>query len=105
VLSYSKGVTAPQVLETIKTSCKQKNPKKFDFAEIASSANVKSWQEVVTQKEYQSQTDTVKEQIRDEYFVDVIKPRVHPDFVSEAKTQFDSYSRGFKVNSAVNPSN
>lgn len=104
VLSYSKGVTALQILETIKTSCKQKNPKKFDFAEIAKSANVKSWPEVLVQKEYQSQTDAVKEQIKDEYFVDVIKSRVHPDFISEAKIQFDSYSRGVKVSSAENSS-
>lgn len=94
VLENSKGVTAPHVMEAVKTSCKQKHPKKFDFGEIAKSANAKSWPEVVALEEYRSQPDDVKEQMMGQYFIDIINPRVHPDFISEARTQFDSYSRG-----------
>lgn len=94
LLENSKGVTAPHVLDAVKTSCKQKHPKQFDFGDIAKSANAKSWPEVVALEEYRSQPDDVKEQMKDQYFIDIINPRVHPDFISDARTQFDSYSRG-----------
>lgn len=93
LLSNMKGVTASHAIETVKAACKQKYPKEFDFTEIARSANVKSWPEVVTQEVFSSKTDDIKEEIRRQYFADVIQPRVHPDYIVEAGTQFESYSR------------
>lgn len=103
LLSNMKGVTASHVIEAVKAACKQKHPKEFDFAEIARSANVKSWAEVVTQEGFFSKADDVKEEIKLQYFADVIQPRVHPDFILEAKTQFESYSRGIvrKLNNST----
>jgi len=93
LLSNMKGVTASHVIEAVKTACKQKHPKEFDFTEIARSANVKSWPEVVTLERFSSKTDDIKEEINRQYFADVIQPRVHPDYIVEAKMQFESYSR------------
>jgi hypothetical protein len=97
-----KGVIDPHAIETVKTACKQKYPKEFDFSEIAKNANVKSWPEVVAQEGFFSKTDDVKEEIQRQYFADVIQPRVHPDYVEEAKTQFESYSR--KIQRELNKS-
>lgn len=93
LLSNMKGVTASHVIEAVKAACKQKYPKEFDFTEIAKSANVKSWPEVLKDKEVSSKTAAIKEEIESAYFADVIQPRVHPDYIVEAKTQFESYSR------------
>jgi len=88
-----KGVTAPNVIEAVKGACKQKYPKEFDFAEIARSANVMSWTEVLKDKEVSSKTAAIKKEIESAYFADVIQARVHPDYIVEARTQFESYSR------------
>ena len=94
LLSNMKGVTASHVIDAVKAACKQKYPKEFDFTEIARSANVtRSWPEVVALEEFSSKTDDIKEEIKWQYFDDVIQPRVHPDYIVEARTQFESYSR------------
>lgn len=93
LLSNMKGFTASHVIEAVKAACKQKYPKEFDFSEIARGANVKSWLEVVAQEGYSSKTNEIKEEIRRQYFTDVIQSRVHPDYIVEAGTQFESYSR------------
>lgn len=93
LLSNVKGVTASHAIESVKTACKQKYPKVFDFTKIARSANAKTWPEVVRQKDFSSETDDIKKEIKRQYFADIIQPRVHPDYIDEANTQFESYSR------------
>jgi hypothetical protein len=52
-----------------------------------------SWSEVLKDKEVSSNTAAKKKEIESAYFVDVIQPRVHPDYIVEAKAQFESYLR------------
>ncbi|MDX8383584.1 MAG: hypothetical protein R8M45_05845 [Ghiorsea sp.] len=96
LLSKSGDIINLYALKAIKIACKQKFPIKFNFNEIAKKSNVDLWSEVIKKKEYTSLTDEIKKEVKAQYFTAVIKPRVHPDFIAEAKTQFDSYSLGLK---------
>ncbi len=105
VLEHSKSVNSAAVLSTIKTSCKQKYPKVFDFAAIAKSANVRDWTEVARMDEVRALSDQEKNAARKQYFFEVVQPRIHPDFVAEARTQFYSFARGVErqVDKATTP--
>jgi hypothetical protein len=103
VLSHSKGLSDPRVLDTIKVSCKQKYPKTFDFDAIAKAANVPSWSEVAGKDKYRAFDDKNRESVRESYFLEIVSPRVHPDFIAEARTQFDSFARGIDKQLASRP--
>ena len=94
IIENIKEATNPEIVETIKTACKQKFPATFDFEEIANKANVISWNEVVQSDEYKKHTKDEKAELRESYFLHVIEKRVHPDFKIEAKTDFESYAWG-----------
>jgi len=94
VLGHSKGIANQAVLDTIKVSCKQKHPKTFDFVAIAKSANAPDWSEVAAMKEIRTLGVDEREGARSQYCSDIIHSRVHPDFIAEARTQFDGYARG-----------
>ena len=96
VLYYFKGATTGDALRVIQASCKQKYPQHFDFDAIARSANNRAWREVFSLEQYASASDDTKQQIREQYFSDVIAPRVHPAFIGEAATQFEAFSRGLE---------
>jgi hypothetical protein len=92
VLEHSKGIASSTLLDTIKVSCKQKYPKTFDLAAIAKNANTLDWSEVAAMEEIRTLSSDQKDGARNQYFLDVIRPRIHPDFVAEAKIQFDSFA-------------
>ena len=93
VLSYSSSAKTNKALDAVKTSCKSKFPLVIDFEQKARDAGVDSWGIVSRKSEFQSKSNEIKEEIRKQYFSDVVQPRVHPDFLNEAATQFESYAR------------
>jgi hypothetical protein len=101
VLSHVADAKTREGVQAIKTACKNKYPKTFDFDAIARQANVDPWGTVVRKQEFQSKSIDIKNQIRREYFDEVIKPRVHPDFVVESRTQFEAFALGIEQNYTV----
>lgn len=88
ILHYAKNAGNPSSVQAIKTACKQKFPKTFDFSELAKAAGIPSWPVVVASPRYRALTNADRIELRLKFIEDVIEPRIHPDFTNEAFTQF-----------------
>lgn len=96
ILENINEIKNENIINTIKTSCKEKFPISFDFIEISKKANVLSWNEVIKGDEYKKLERNDKNRLIDAYFDKIIKRRVHPDFTNEAKTEFENYAWGLE---------
>lgn len=93
ILENIGSITSTAILATLKNSCKQKYPMTFDFSEIAREAGSLDWSEVIAHPAYEKLSPQDRESARNQYFTDVIKPQVHPDFIDEAKERFNDWRR------------
>lgn len=83
----------PEAVGLIKVACKGKFPKKFDFDEISKAAAVAPFGVVARDPDVKQFPVEGQTYLRDEYFRDVIAPRINPDFVEDARVQFEAYAR------------
>ena len=93
ILQNSPTAKSPEALALIKSACKGKFPKVFDFDAIAAAAVVSAWREVAQKAEFSSLPNAAKSDVRNQYFDDVVAPRIDAAYVDEARTQFDSFTR------------
>ena len=94
VLKMMKEINASSSsIEQIKSSCKNKNPINFDFDKISEIANVKKWKDVAASDEFNKEDAGIQQQIKTQYFNEVIKPRIHEAYEEEAKVQFEAFTR------------
>lgn len=93
LLESGRQARLAEALATMKLACKGKFPKVFDFDEIASRAEVAKWLMVATKPEFHALDEAARSEARGQYFEDVVRPRVHPDYVEDARVQFDAFSR------------
>lgn len=91
IIENIKGSPSEKVIEAIKVSCKKKFPATFDFSDIAKKANVMTWDEIALSEKFKKHSQEEKEELKNSYFFQVIERRVHPDFIEEARTEFQSH--------------
>ena len=77
----------------VKMACKTKFPKIFDFDVISSQAGVKKWSLLLTDPDAKALNPSERTALVTKYFDRVIKPRIHEDYVDEARSQFDAFAR------------
>jgi hypothetical protein len=93
VLQGLKRGLSEAAIGALKTSCKAKYPKTFDFDLMANKAEVKTWRTVVARPEFTTLSEEDRAAVRKQYLQEVIEPRVPPDFVNDAAIQFDAHAR------------
>ncbi len=93
LLQNGKQTKLPEALVAVKSACKGRFPKVFNFDEIADKAAVAKWAIVAAKTEFVVLDDAAKSDAREQYFEAVIRPRVQPDYVEDANVEFDAFSR------------
>lgn len=93
LLQNGQHAKSSEALSTVKLACKGKFPKTFDFDDVANKAEVAKWAIVASKPGFGALDEAAKSAAREQYFENVIRPRVQPDYTEDARVQFDAFSR------------
>ena len=93
ILTYMQGAKTPPALAMVKQACKDKFPVTFDFDQLARSASVPTWSAIAVKPDFTKLSREEKTETRSAYYDEVLRPKIHPDFVEEGRAQFQAHWR------------
>ncbi|MFI9651508.1 hypothetical protein ABGV17_05905 [Guyparkeria sp. GHLCS8-2] len=88
VIQNAKHAKTNGTARIIQRSCLGQFPIQFDWQEIADKANMKSWKEVLQGKGFKELAEKEKQEAKNQYWEEVIKPFIRNDFIETAREQF-----------------
>lgn len=88
VLANLSNAKTPQAIAAVKASCRGKFPVAFKWDDLGKKAGFKTWSEVKQNPEFQALSEEDKHAAKEQYWREVLKPRIRNDFRDEAHDQF-----------------
>ena len=88
VLLHIHEASNQAAIQAVQQSCLGKFPPAFDWEELAKQAGRKSWTEVLKNPEFQNLSLEDKRAAKEQYWQEVIKPRIRQEFMEVAHTRF-----------------
>jgi hypothetical protein len=91
VLENIQGNAGEPAIATVKVACAQKFPKQYDFDSIAKEQKAPTWRDVLGKLSYADLNEEEKNYLEQTYFKRYVQPKIHPDFLDQAQSQFSTH--------------